>query len=528
MCAINGHTKFMDNELIHKMNSVNQYRGPDASGVWCGSYVHLGHNLLTISGETQSSKQPWITRKGNVLCYNGEVYDTEGFDTAWLAEMLDFYGINFLRKINGHFSLAWYDTSEDILYLVRDHYGSKPLFYHIDTDGFLYFSSTLDSLETVTTLKIDTKRTDAMHAYSRHIPGRMTPYKNVHKLFPGEILRWDAKKQIQLKSHHLHDYQLENKNYTDSEIKKIIETGVRAVCDTKQKLAVSLSGGLDSNTVLSQVKKINHTNRVAVSTVYEIPQGKEIYTPYIIDTEKTKECADYHDTLHVPVVITEKVYNENKIKVLEALNHPTMDFKRTIPRYLSMKTAASVGAKVVVTGDGGDEIFTGYSGDDPSYNNRRVKIFKKDKILNDDYWQEKHPWFPLECFGDDPLNNQRLFFLLIRDSYHIVNDLCAGYFSMEYRAPFTHQELVRQILSVPGEKKLKQHESVSKPGISKYLIRGLFEEELPDTVIHQDSKAGWCIPWESRDDRENQQSFYKMVDIFNYKERNQLDKLVYV
>lgn len=527
MCAINGHTRTPDADLIRIMNATNSYRGPDATSTWLGEHVHLGHNLLTISGDTDSSVQPWVTRKGNILVYNGEMYDIEGFDTEWVAEMLDYYGTNWLRSVNGHFSLAWYNTSEDMLYLVRDHYGCKPLFYHIDDQGDLYFSSTLDTFDHVTTLEIDREKVMTMHQYARHLPGRLTPYKNVYKLFPGEVFRWDAKKKVQLPSQHLHDYQLENANYTDAEIKKSIEDGVRAVCETKQRAGVSLSGGLDSNTVLSQLRQI-HDNRVAISTLYNVPQGKDVYMPYIVDMEKTSECAAYHNTEHVKVLVDEKRYQDSRIKVLEALYHPTMDFKRTVPRYLAMETAKKANCKVVFTGDGGDEIFTGYSGDDPVINDEKALFFTKDRILSDERWLEKYAWFPTECFGDDPLNNQRLFLLLIRDSYHLVNDLCAGWFSMEYRAPFTHQALVQKVLSVPWAQKTRVHPSVNKPGISKYLIRGLFSEELPDIVVHEDQKAGWSIPWQTRDDRENTQNFYQMVDIFNYKRRNNLDKLVEV
>lgn len=526
MCGINGHTKVKHKTLIDLMNAKNSYRGPDHTGVWVDEFLHLGHNLLTISGETETSKQPKVTRKGNILSYNGEIYDVEGYDTDWLAEMLDFHGVDYLRKVNGHFALAWYEVEKGLLHLVRDHYGSKPLFYHIDGKNDLYFSSTLDVFNYITEMELCNKRLSRIDKTSRFAMGELTPYKNINKLYPGEIITWDVKKKKLHSRSHLHDYQLEpNHNITFPEIKRSIENGLRAVCDTKQTIGVSLSGGLDSNTVLSQIKKLGIEDRYAVSTMYDVSGQRDIYSPYMNDIHKIFECAAYHETDHVPVVINDQVFRDNRIETLNALYHPVFDFKRTVPRFMAMKGAAEAGVKVICTGDSGDEIFTGYSGDHPDVQKGRLKNYTKE---NAQRIKEDLPWFPVHCFGDDVLNNQRLFFLLTRDSYHIVNDLCAGYFSMEYRAPFTHQQLVRDILSVPAELKTKQHSKVKTPGISKFLLRGLFEQELPDVVVNTDEKAGWCIPWEARHDPANRTSFFKMADVFNFKQRNNLEELRYI
>ena len=166
MCAINGIFKFnnsssLDLNLIKKMNLLSIHRGPDSSNFLLNKNYAFGSNRLSIvDSENYLANQPF--EKDNIIItYNGEIYNyiklkdeliskygskfiTE-CDTEVLLELYKFYGINFLNKVEGMFAISIYDKKKEQLFLIRDRFGEKPLFYYHDNKS-LIFSSELKSL----------------------------------------------------------------------------------------------------------------------------------------------------------------------------------------------------------------------------------------------------------------------------------------------------------------------------------------------------------------------------------------------
>ena len=112
-----------------KMMERQQFRGPDAMGMWKDKHIAMAHALLDINGKKQL--QPYKTKKNNYLVFNGEMYDTNiQNDTKYLADGLETYGFKFLEWNDWHGSLAWYQPEKKKLVICRDHFGAKPLWVH--------------------------------------------------------------------------------------------------------------------------------------------------------------------------------------------------------------------------------------------------------------------------------------------------------------------------------------------------------------------------------------------------------------
>ena len=159
MCGIHGFT-WPSQEKIDKMVELSHRRGPDANDTYVDEHISLGHNLLAITEEPMVSKQPWLLMDRWVLCYNGEIYnykelkqglESKGYvfetdsDTEILAKGLSAHGIDFIKRLDGMYAIAWYDKSEQTITLARDNTGVKPLYYH-ESGGKLIFSSSIKSL----------------------------------------------------------------------------------------------------------------------------------------------------------------------------------------------------------------------------------------------------------------------------------------------------------------------------------------------------------------------------------------------
>lgn len=473
MCAINGYTNYFSKKCnIDAMNFQNSRRGPDYTGTFVDSLISLGHNLLSISEYTV---QPYITDKNNVLLFNGEIYDNIN-DTKYLANLLDFYGIDCLKNIDGSFSLAYYEKEKEKITLVRDHFGTRPLFYIHNSSG-LAFSSSLDSLNVLVDLETNDSLIDYAITNIKNVKlsSIETYFKNVKKILPGQYLTFNIRNNTLISKGWLFDYQLETKVLSDLEIKQIIKNSIKKVCTSTKSTALLLSGGLDSNVILSAATNIDFT----------------VTTGGVGDSELhyAKLSSIFFKKINYHEVVTEDEYNRLKDLVVDALYTPIYDYNRLIPRYKAFQKCRELFSKIVITGDGGDIIFTGYDKDskllDKSTWIEKEKL--KDMIL------EKYKEFPVEVLGDDFINNYKFVALITNDSLNFINDAFASSLGMETRSPFYLQSLVKEIMSLPGESKFKRLNQNLPVGISKYYLRELFRNDIPEFVSNKTEKIGWHV-----------------------------------
>ena len=165
------------------------------------------------------------------------------------------------------------------------------------------------------------------------------------------------------------------------------------------------------------------------------------------------------------------------------------DHNRQSPRYLLCKAAKEAVCKVILSGDSGDELFTGY------YHHR--KRFVEGECENSVKFFTQQRWFPYKAFGDDLLSNTLFSDLLCTSEQNILaTDQTAGMFGMESRIPLLTQSFAKYCLNIKGSVKFRQTKKYKK-GTNKFLMREVMKDYLPDHVRLRTQKVGWSSPWDN-------------------------------
>jgi asparagine synthase (glutamine-hydrolysing) len=379
MCGFVGIVSRKSNDVnperIKKMTDVIEYRGPDDSGYWIDGNVGLGHRRLSIIDISAAGHQPMHT-EGNEYClvFNGEIYnhddlrnsleDTTPYvgasDTEVLLRQLKESGVNCLQKLNGIFAFAFLDSKSGRIFLARDHFGIKPLYYAQDNDNFYFASEVKSIIEGGFDAKFN-KLPAVEFAFSGWTSNEETLVEGVHRLPPGSYLEYDMNNRrftvnrwytpkpnwsaLKLLS--------SDKESWKASTKKAIELAVTRQLISDAPVGSFCSGGVDSSLVsaiaLQHKKEVTLFN-VACPDAPEVDEG-----PWAQKVAK-----------HLQVDIC--TYNLNKADFKKSLVHMVyvteypLSFLNTVPMYLVSKLARSRGVKVLLSGEGADECFGGYVG----------------------------------------------------------------------------------------------------------------------------------------------------------------------
>ena len=393
MCGIIGVSGDF-NELIFKRAGTKiSHRGPDDSGFYfdASRNVALGHFRLSVIDPSSSAGQPFCSDDGNViLVFNGEIYNYKdlrdelkcrGFDfktnsdTEVLMNLYIADNVNMLSKLQGIFSFAIWDSKLDQIFLARDGLGVKPLYY-LQENGDFCFSSEIKSL--ICFIK-DKKVLDyyAIKSYISYLscPGERTPLNNIKKVHPGEVLivrngnitrRWSWYKLPILNGIRP---KLGKKASIDG-VRNRLRNAVRSQMVADVPVGAFLSGGLDSSAIVAFARDVDPSIECFTIDSYD-DRVDEVNNDLIY----AKHVAS-HLNVQLQVV---KVSSDNVVDDLEhmiyQLDEPLADPAALNVMYIS-KLAKERGIKVLLSGAGGDDLFTGY---------RRHLAVKLDK-----YWR----WLP--------------------------------------------------------------------------------------------------------------------------------------
>lgn len=500
MCAINGVT-WRDEVLVNKMNASNTSRGPDACGIYTGPNYTIGHNLLIINSEDlEEARQPF-KENDCAMSFNGEIYDADEneLDSKWLFRKLIEYGPEFMKKRNGQWAIAF--VRGDTLYLLRDHFGAKPL-YIAECEKGLIFSSTTDAiLETnLISSNLNTKMLELMEKHIYWQYGRRTPYENIEKLAPGEVIEYSLSTKKIVKRWNLWEgYSLQPTiEYNHFEYRTKVLEAIWNTARTKQKSALMLSGGLDSTLIAGVLGLSNNDNFHCATLAYNFGNIKttEVSLDMLKEVEYAKAtCEEYKLPLQVCTFPGDQEavtrYAEKCLKVAGSMHE---DSYRMIPRLFLLEHLKKAGVKVVLNGDGGDELFTGY-------NRHRdwLDTEKRPRIKDAIAYQEKlelSEWFPMSVFhGTDPITGILFMDILTTCEMYLMRaDVFCGSLGMESRSPLLYQDLVKYVMQLPPSVKL-QSKSDEFRGINKFLVREAFADVLPDHVKNRKNKLGWSLPY---------------------------------
>jgi len=376
MCGITGMVVPQGNGLgltakkkCDVLDSI-RHRGPDTQGQFADDQVWLGHVRLSILDLSDAASQPMETPDGQyVICYNGEVYNF-----AELARQLDLndlcshsdtevvlrafakLGVDSIKLLNGMFAFAVYDKQAKKVWLVRDRLGIKPLYYRFDKNG-LSFASEINALD-AQELQCDLSVVHEWLYYGTTL-GERTLYQGIHKLLPGHYLELDlATFSSKIECYWSPTLYSGCEKYTGSvderiqQTSNLMEQAVKRQLVSDVPVGVFLSGGVDSSAITAFASR-HYAGKLATYSVgFDFDKG-------INELPKAKQIAQLYGTDHHELHISGFEIADVVEKMVEHHGMPFSD-AANIPLYL-LSSRINDTTKVVLQGDGGDEMFGGYS-----------------------------------------------------------------------------------------------------------------------------------------------------------------------
>lgn len=377
MCGINGlynlagHSLQDEPALIRNMNACIRHRGPDDSGTWTEKKNRLvfGHLRLSIIDLSPTGHQPMISEQGNVIVFNGEIYNYKELkkdikehsfksssDTEVMLCLYEKYGQRCLDHFNGMFAFALWDEKKEELFLARDRAGKKPLYYTTQ-GGIFAFSSEIKALLTLPWIKRELDEKALYHFLTFNIlPPPLTMFKNIFKFHPGHKMTVN-KSGIKNYEPYWEIEYTDLTNDSEASLENKIFDGLTKSVDYRMVADVPvgafLSGGVDSSAVVALM------SRVASSPVKTYSIGFENQPGYdeLIHAQKISKS---FNTEHYEKIVTAADMREFLPRVVDIFDEPVAD-TTSIPIYFLSQLAREKGTIVVLTGDGADEQFAGYN-----------------------------------------------------------------------------------------------------------------------------------------------------------------------
>lgn len=513
MCGIVGKYKFKGNiesqDIKNMLNSIT-HRGPDYGDIWLKDNIGLGHRLLKIQDLSQKSFQPYKYGK-YVMSYNGEIYNYQiireqlekeniffesSGDTEVLIKCFEKYGVNrTLNMIEGCFAIALYDTVNDILYLIRDRVGIKPLHYYINNEGIIFASEIKAILQNKEVRKnYNLENIIISLACRLWMHPKWTMFNNIFNVEPGTYLKIEKDKVKEIKYYDLkYTNELNDEKIAIQEFGNEFEKTIKSKLISKVPIAAFLSGGIDSSLVckIAQDKMKNRLNTYTIC--YEKDDDQDLI--------HAKELAEKENFKQHNILIKQEDYTIKNIdEVIYAVEEILID-KVYLPVYFNYREAKKDGFTVVLNGQGSDEVWLGYIFNWNIFNYTKEtdnveKLiesyympnmifkgkFKKDFNENIKNTLKKYLKDTLEKYSknenDDKLNDYSI--MSIKTILHdllLQEDKLAMAHSVESRVPFVDDhKLIELSMKMPSKLKIKD-------GREKYILRKFGEDKLPESII---------------------------------------------
>ncbi len=551
MCGIAGIVRFaaepIDRRVVEGMMAVMRHRGPDGEGVFSDRSAVLGHVRLSII-DVEGSRQPLANEDGTIqVTFNGEIYNyrelrdmllakghrfrTQG-DTETLVHLYEEYGPEMLQHLQGMFAFGIWDGRARRLFLARDRMGIKPLYYRQQGDDFV-FASEIKAFFQHPEIR-PRPSTEGIWNYLtyRSVPAPATLFEGIVKVRPGHYVivtergvdcrcYWD----IPLRpARDIRAGQVENPAQIQERVEALLTTSVRRRLISDVPLGAFLSGGVDSSVIVALMSMLTNAPVRTYSVGFRHFPSSEL--PY------ARIVADKYRTDHHELVLEESCFADHLDKLTWLRDSPLSE-PADVPLYLLSKMARR-DVKVLLSGEGSDELFGGY----PKYaydrfapafgrfpkglirllgaalpgRLRRVEVALRSLCESDpaERWaQWFSPFTPREKAALMQLNtawpnptrqyverangvrplDAMLYTdckLWLPDNLLDRGDRMTMGASVEGRVPFLDHELVEYAFSLPADAKVRG-------SARKYVIKQIALKYLPETIIHR-AKIGFRLP----------------------------------
>ena len=533
MCGIAGIIQFTANKdqnglslkRIHQnlnlMSEKIEHRGPDDKGIWISSDLRIGfaHRRLSIVDLSYSAHQPMKSNDSRyIVTFNGEIYNymelrknlqKKGVvfhsisDTEVLIECYREYGYNCLQYFDGMYAFVIYDKLKDEIFAARDPFGEKPFYYSWINESFI-FASELSAITAVPGFeKTSDLETVSQFLCLQYVAGENTFYNNAKKLKPGHYLTLSNKNKLEV--HRFFEFSpreesiLYNEDDLVDELESLLIKNIERRLRADVSVGALLSGGLDSSLVVAIAKTKLNADIQTFTIGFENWADSEHKDAYLI--------ASYLNTHHTEKLLKPDCYKlfEHLAKIIDEPNADTS----LLPTYL-VSQLAKKSVKVVLSGDGADELFGGYGRYISTLNESNSPQFD----TGNNYYSNK-----ILPFTEDELSRfvihvpskTRAFLNELRQSIsqsqlNIINclrktdienylpgavlakvDRMSMQHGLEVRTPFLSIEMARFAEKIPSE-------LLTNKNTGKILLKKLAIRYLPKKILNK-QKKGFGMPF---------------------------------
>ena len=529
MCGIVGFINYKKNlknpvSILNKMNYSLTKRGPDESGIYSSCPAFLAHRRLVVI-DPIGGKQPMrYTYNENEysIVYNGQIYNvpeikeiliSNGFtfsttsDTEVLLKAFVFFGYDVVKYLNGIFAFAIWNKEKEELFLARDHFGIKPLFYSLQNDNFIFASEIKALFEFPGIEKVVDKNglCELFGIGPAHTAGT-TIFKNIYELKPAHFAIFNKY------GFHLHKYwKFTSKPYVDSfaetcdKIKFLLEDSIKRQLVSDVPLCILLSGGLDSSIITAYASNYYKKNDLPALNTFSVDYVdndknfiKSDFQPNS-DNEFINLMVDKYGTKHTKIMLDTPELAKHLEDAMIARDVPGMaDVDSSL--LLLCKNVKNY-ATVALSGECADEIFGGYPWffrNDALNSNTfpwSIAISERQHLLNEsisssinlnDYidFRYKESLSEIEILDTDSketAEKRKISYLTLNWFMQTLldrSDRMSMYNGFELRVPFCDYRLAEYLWNVPWEIKAYK-------GREKGLLRYIMKDILPDKIVNR-------------------------------------------
>ncbi len=518
MCGIVGLLRCGDGAVLRRMTRLLTHRGPDDEGFWESDDVLLGHRRLSILDPTPAGHQPMVSDGGELaITFNGEIYNfrqlrTEleqlgerfhtGSDTEVLLAGYRQWGDDLLPRLDGIFGFGLWDAQAERLLLARDHVGVKPLYWHRGPDGALAFASEIKPFRLLPDFVPAVSR-PALRSALRFACNLETEtmLAGVHKLLPGQRLVW------QRGGVEVHDYwqfpepapRIEDPKATAGRLREVLERTIQAQMISDVPLGAALSGGLDSSGIVALMARAG--GRVKTFTVGHGADDPDLLASRVV--------AEHCGTEHTETLVEAPHLADLAPRAMWFLEEPAGQME-AVQMFLNYEAAAEH-VKVLLVGEGADELFAGYDRFKlfdqklPLTPGMRRALYERVYMYADRQprhllaglasrlaWgplpgsplpdpHPRHAEPPLQGLGREAALERALNWDQRTYLHHLAlkrADATGMAHSLELRVPFLGKEVVECAATIPGR-------LMRKDGIEKWVLREALRDVLPPRIAQR-------------------------------------------
>ena len=536
MCGIAGFS-WPDGHLVRKMTDLLQHRGPDDEGVFVNEDVSLGHRRLAILDLSELGRQPMVyEHEGRrvITTYNGEIYnfreirqdlkergyrfrtatDTEIITAAYLE-----WGASCINRFNGMWAFGLYDAPNQKIFLSRDRFGEKPLYYHLK-DGKLIFASEIKSILAHPVRRKANEEAVLDYLYKGAANHRLdTFFEDIRMLPPAHNAMFDLRTG-RLTLHKYYEPEYGNRRVSQDEYLGTLRKSVERRLVSDVPVSVSLSSGIDSSSVAALASEFTDIPLKAFTTATGQALGDE--TNLI-----SRFLTHYPQYQLEKSALSEKSFCQHYQEIIFHMDEPFARQSAYV-RWEIANLTHQHGRKVLLNGEGADEVLGGYVPFAPHFLLSLMQRFMLIRFFREFYATLRHPerrriieafsdgsmspWFSRKQQQDDAQGRQRRFQIRIDPVYDAprrfsdlkeylytlvsetslprllnCNDKMTMANSVEARAPFLDHEFVNLAFSMDDRDSIVS-------GCRKYPLRQAMCRLVPDEIIFRKDKDAFNAP----------------------------------